>query len=132
MEKTYAQKYYAANKERILAEGAKWKLENKEKLKEQSKEYYKENKERLLKGVKAYHESLKLPFVIVYCLPNNDTPYAGVTRNPKKRMYRHKQGCVIRDTSEWFILDICETREEALKLEAEYHSKGYAGYNQGQ
>ena len=51
--------------------------------------------------------------------------YAGVTDNPYYRMQKHKTDG--NNTDEWFVLQVCETRKEALIIEAEYHNKGYAG-----
>ena len=71
------------------------------------------------------HHERKLPFYIVYCLPNVEPPYAGVTINPSHRMLNHKSKG--RDTSDWFILDVCMTDVEAFKSERGYHIQGYGG-----
>ena len=74
-----------------------------------------------------YKEKHTLPFYIVYCLPNEEVPYCGKTNQPKIRMAKHK-----RDTSDWFILGVCKTEDEAMSLERSYHDKGYGGINKWQ
>ena len=73
---------------------------------------------------KLYNESLTSPFHIVYLLPFHN--YVGVTNQPYKRMKWHKR-VHKRNTDNWTELAKFDTREEALKCEAEYHSKGYEG-----
>ena len=82
-------------------------------------------KEERKKYNKQYKEKSKLPFWIIYCLPNEDIPYAGMTQSPTYRMHAHKgKG---RDTEDWFILDICMTEDEARRVEDLYHDQGYDG-----
>ena len=65
----------------------------------------------------------------IYILPNyvreGEGPYVGKSKSPRTRVYHHKH--IGRDTSEWFILDECETNEEALAKEAAYHAQGFGG-----
>ena len=132
--------YYQANKEAIAISSKAYGQANKEAIaiyrkayneanKDKAKTRYQDNRESILIKQKTYEESYRLTHHIVYCLPYYDQhgymAYAGVTSNPYKRMKRHKQ--VGNNTEDWFILQICETRKEALKIEAEYHKKGYAG-----
>ena len=70
------------------------------------------------------YQSTKLPYHLVYLLPNHN--YVGVTDNPTYRMYKHKSYNK-RNTNNWIELKRFNTREEALKCEAEYHAQGYEG-----
>jgi hypothetical protein len=117
--------YYQDNKESILIkENASYKANREARLIKQ-KAYDENNKDK----IKARYESKRLPHHIVYCLPHYDKhgymAYAGVTDNPDNRMRQHKSRG--NNTDEWFVLHECETKKEALKIEREYHKKGYAG-----
>ena len=80
--------------------------------------------------VKKYHENyyrehVKLSYHIVYLLPDHN--YVGVTNNPVYRMSNHRKKGFNRNTDNWIELARFESREDALKREAEYHDKGYEG-----
>jgi len=108
-------KYREANKEHYKA----YYEANKDKI-------YESRKERLKVYGKKRRQSKKLDnLFIVYCLPYTDIPYCGITNRPDIRMIEH--GTVGNDTTDWFILQVCNTRDEALKIESEYHKKGYLG-----
>ena len=97
-----------------------WRLNNKENI----KQYYLDNKEKIKGNIKQRYESFKLPYYIVYLLPDDN--YVGITNNPVDRMGSHR--CQHkRNTSNWTELARFDIREEALKCEAEYHAKGYEG-----
>ena len=143
--------YYQANKEALKIKMKAWRESNKEAISIQKKAYYKDNKESIdiyrkayndanqdkrkayreanIDKSKAWYESHRLTHHIVYCLPYYDKhgymAYAGVTDIPYNRMNQHNHGG--NSTEDWFILQVCETREEAEKIESEYHKKGYAG-----
>jgi len=124
--KEYIKKYNKDNKEHISLQRKMYYKDNKDKLIAYSKDYRVNNEQKTKKAVEDYRNSLKLYSLhIVYCLPNNDNPYVGVTNQPRTRMLVHdSQG---NDTSDWFVLKVCESRREALDIEKEYHSLGFAG-----
>ena len=69
----------------------------------------------------------RLDCYIVYLLPNHtEYGYVGVTSNPYNRMSNHKHNG--RDTTDWMILSIKKTKEEALELERLLHT-GFGGSN---
>ena len=132
--------YCEANKETIAISKKAYSKANKESIAIYQKAHYQANRESLLINQrayneankderKAYKESKRLHHHIVYCLPNYKKhgyiKYAGVTNIPYNRMIQHKSEG--KNTDEWFVLHECDTREEAEKIEAEYHEKGYAG-----
>jgi hypothetical protein len=121
--------HYQANKESILIKQKTYDEANREAILIKNKAYDEANKESISIYKKARYESRRLPHHIVYCLPKYNkhgyVKYAGVTDVPCNRMNHHKHSG--NNTDEWFVLHECETREEALKIEAEYHKKGYAG-----
>ena len=98
----------------------------------QNKEYKKQyDKQRRLNKpgynkqyIKKYHNSFKLPYHIVYLLPDHN--YVGVTSNPTYRMGWHKN-MANRNTDNWIELARFNTREEALEYEAAKHAVGYEG-----
>ena len=133
-----------ANKESIAIRNKTYRKANKESISIKKKAYYEANRESILVKKNAYYldnieavairnktnyESHRLTHHIVYCLPYYDKhgymSYAGVTDAPNNRMLKHEN--VGNNIDDWFILQVCETRQEALKIEAEYHEKGYAG-----
>tara|TARA_R110000796_G_scaffold214939_2_gene330969 strand:+ start:75 stop:665 length:591 start_codon:yes stop_codon:yes gene_type:complete len=121
--------YYEANRESILIRTKAYSESNKEAIAIKKKAYAEANKEKIAIRMKTYYEAQRLTHHIVYCLPYYDQhghmAYAGVTDNPTWRMISHNSSG--KNTDDWFILQVCNTREEALRVEAEYHSKGYAG-----
>ncbi len=122
--------YYKANKERMNLQSKAYREDNKDKVREYDIKYKKANKQYHKEYKRAYHESKRLKDIhIVYCLPNTDIPYAGVTKRPDLRMQQHRS-LTKRDTSDWFVLKVCKTREEAFEVEREYHEKGYDGANE--
>ena len=66
----------------------------------------------------------KLPYHIVYLLP--DCNYVGVTNNPIFRMDRHYSD-KNRNTDNWIELARYELRKEALAHESKLHDQGYEG-----
>ena len=74
-----------------------------------------------------YRKSLTLPYYIVYGLPYS--MYAGITNQPKLRMRNHEKRTdrKYRCTDEWFILDICKTKEDAIHSEKQHHENGWNG-----
>lgn len=100
-----------------------WRAKNKEHLAAYRKEYRKKNHTPKAKRVR---KEYKLNFYIVYSLMNG---YVGKTNNPYRRMASHKHNG--KDVSDWFILDVCKTNEEALELEKAYHTKGALGHRGG-
>ena len=100
----------------------KWRLENAD----YNKKWRATNKDKVEANRLAAKDRKTLLYYIVYCLPNHiEGPYAGMTNQPYMRMTDHKR--LGRDTSEWFILDVCLTKEEAKKSEDAYHDQGYRG-----
>lgn len=106
--------YYNRNKDKAKA----YREANKEKRKQYRKEYLEKNREVLAEG----RREKNADYWTIYCLSNN---YVGVTVNIKRRLQEHKQKG--RDISNYTILDTVSTEQEALLLEAQYHSKGYLG-----
>ena len=121
--------YNKANKEAIAIQRKAHYQANKESIAIRDKIRYEANKESIAIQNKTNYETKRLPHHIVYCLPHYNkhgyVKYAGVTDNPYYRMRVHKYDG--NNTDEWFVLQVCETREEAFKIEREYHKKGYAG-----
>jgi hypothetical protein len=60
----------------------------------------------------------------VYMLPNFDY-YVGQTKAIKPRMYSHKQ--LGRDCTDYIILHVCDTLEDAIAYEKIYHQLGFPG-----
>ena len=80
-------------------------------------------------NAKNAREKQRLPFYIVYCLPNYNKKgcyaYAGVTNLPGSRMRLHRFND--NNIEGWYVMDICNTKAEALAKEREYHGKGFGG-----
>tara|TARA_R110002153_G_C12938645_1_gene457053 strand:- start:43 stop:411 length:369 start_codon:yes stop_codon:yes gene_type:complete len=113
----YDKKYYETNKEKRDAQNKAWAKANEEKHKAYHKEYS-----------KIYSESKKDGLFTVYLLPKEN--YVGQTSSLYTRLIAHKSNDS-RDVSDIQILGKYKTREEAMEVEADYHSKGYLGYNKG-
>ena len=109
--KQAAHEHYLQNKDRYNAKMNKWHNDNKHKVRQC------QNNIRLNK---------KTSYWIVYQLPNANN-YVGQTNDPYYRMYHHNANG--RNTDKWIELHRCNTKAEALKLEAHYHSLGYPGEN---
>lgn len=94
-----------------------------------SKKYREANREKCNARIKASKQKNKLPYYIIYALPNfnntNDV-YCGITKNPKQRMQNHKDKKGI-DVTGWYILDIADTKRKALVIESNYHLQGFKG-----
>ena len=90
-------------------------------------QYRLNNSKHLKNYIKEYEESIKLPYHIVYLIP--DYKYVGVTNQPNKRMSTHRSK-KNRNTNNWIELKRFNNREDALKYEAELHSQGYEGAKQ--
>lgn len=121
--------YKENNKEAISETNRVWRENNKEHKSNVGKAYYKANKESMDDKNKAIYESKKLPYNIIYCIPDYDNKgndYAGVTNNPSYRMRNHKsQGKL--NTADFFILDVVVDRVEAEASESRFHAQGYHG-----
>jgi hypothetical protein len=105
-----------------------WLNSNRHKVNEYSKKsckklYYK-NPGKRLKLQKDYYESKKDGLYRVYLVVKDN--YVGTTANLFYRKYGHKHDLHL-DTSEYKILGIFSTLEEALFLENSYHNRGYNG-----
>lgn len=111
--KEYMRKYYLANKEKYAANNKAWNLKNKEKRAAEKKVYF---------------ENKKDGFYTVYLLVNEN--YVGQTSSLYTRLPEHKSKHG-RDVSNVQIIGKYKTRKKAMEVEAEYHSKGYLGYNNG-
>jgi len=61
---------------------------------------------------------------IVYGLPWEN--YAGMSREPLKRIQNHKS-IYGRNTDDWFILSVCNSKEEAQLKEYEFQAQGWGG-----
>ncbi len=134
--KEYVKKYRAKNKEKISAYQKKYREANKEKRKAyneankekiaaQMKAYHKANRERVSAVYKAWRESKKDGLFTVYLLVNEN--YVGQTNDLYGRLIHHKNQ-KRRDVSNVQIIGKYKTREEAKKVEAGYHARGYLGY----
>ena len=108
-----------------------YKQKNKEKLEAYKKDWYEDNIEHCLAQRREWNNGKKLPYVIIYCIPNYDGKggnYAGITNNVYRRMANHKN-LGKKNTDDWFILDIKTSRKAALISEKHFHSQGYEGIN---
>ena len=104
--------YYKKNKEKIIARNEVWR---------------KANQDRVNAKNKLYLDSKKDGLYTVYFLPKEN--YVGQTHNLYKRLIEHRY-TKNRDTTGVEVLGKYKTREQAMKVEADYHSKGYLGaYN---
>jgi len=139
----YDKEYRAANKERIAARRKEYdhnnkdkksaydevyRKENKGKISEYQSNYYGRNEDALKEYSRNYHNSKKMGYYIIYCLPNFDNTndaYCGITQNYTKRMHQHKFNG--KNTEGWFVLDVVRTEKEALSIERNYHDNGYKG-----
>ena len=61
--KLYNQKYYLANKEKLLERTKQFMADNKEHIKAYQKNYYQQNKEAIIKKSKLYYKKKKYPFL---------------------------------------------------------------------
>ena len=130
--KIYDRAYRLANKETLRAYQKGYRDANKEDLKDYYKKYRANNKSIIDNRSKEYTEATNLGYYIIYALPNaynDERVYCGMTQNSYKRMISHKHSG--RNTEGWFVLDVCQTKQEALLIEASYHDKGYAGKKTG-
>tara|TARA_R110000787_G_C13083302_1_gene410403 strand:+ start:63 stop:494 length:432 start_codon:yes stop_codon:yes gene_type:complete len=122
--KDYDKDYKEKNKEKLAAQGKVWRENNKEKKDAYDKNYKEDNKEK----IKEKRDSKKDGLFTVYLLPKEN--YVGQTVNLHTRLIAHKNRHS-RDVSDVQILGKYKTRKKAMEVEAEYHSKGYLGYNKG-
>ena len=95
-------------------------------VKETNARWNNNNKLRIKQYDKYYKHQCKLPYWIVYQLPNANN-YIGQTNQPQLRMNNHKLNG--RNSDNWIELHRCNTLQEALTIEAQYHSLGYPGEN---
>ena len=87
-----------------------WKLDNRDKIRNHE--------------LKRYENITKTGDYRVYVLPNANY-YVGQTSVEKSRMSVHK--CNGKNTTDYEILHVCDTKEEALWFEAVYHDLGFDG-----
>lgn len=125
----YDKAYREANKERIKEKKRLYQIKTKDKKRAYDKKYNKENKDKRRLYNKVNKEANKLPYNVVYCIPNyngNGDNYCGVTNQPVLRMRGHKSVGKL-NTSEWYELGRVEDRKEAETLESSFHKLGYHG-----
>lgn len=111
--KAKAMKWQQTNPERKKINNERWNSKNPERVKELS-----------AKSNRKHYKSVKLPYWIVYILPNEY--YAGVTTCAYKRMSVHKYRFK-RDITGWYEVARYNTKQEALAHEAQLHAQGYKG-----
>ena len=146
--RAYDKAWRIANKEKVSEHNKKYSSKNKEKRAEYQRGYYQDNiqeikdksnstyasnKEAIRAKQKAYYETNKLPYTIVYSIPDYNgkgDDYCGVTSYPEHRMSGHKTKGRL-NTDKWYTLDKVDKREDAMIIEAKYHSQGYHGANNG-
>tara|TARA_R110000796_G_scaffold222733_1_gene338938 strand:- start:70 stop:426 length:357 start_codon:yes stop_codon:yes gene_type:complete len=114
-------------KEKQAAANKKCYEKNKEKRLAQMRVWQEANKERKDAVDKAFKESKKDGLFTVYHLVNEN--YVGQTNCLYYRLGVHKNKG--RDVSNIEVIGKYKTREEAKTIEAEYHTRGYLGYNNG-
>ncbi len=129
-DKTKPDKLESKCKECSKIKAIAWQNKNPDRKKENQNRWYHNNsgkrKEYMSKASHKHFLSVRLPYWIVYILPNEH--YAGVTNCPYKRMSVHK--CrQKRDTTGWYEVARFNTEEEALAYEAQLHAQGYKGAN---
>ena len=93
------------------------------------KAYRAKNRDVFSQRNKARFELKKLPYNIVYCIPNYDNKgndYCGVTNQPYYRMKNHRNTGKL-NVSEWYELGKVVDRKEAEALEGAFHKLGYHG-----
>lgn len=103
-----------------------WQKNNKDKANKSTAKWRNNNQEYFKQYYGEYYKAKHLPYWIVYQLPNANN-YVGQTNVPEYRMNHHK--FMGRNTDNWIELGRCNTLQEALALEAHYHSLGYPGDN---
>lgn len=127
--RAYGKARYEAKKEEILADNKVRYQNNRDVITAKQRIKYQKNKEQEQARGIANYKSNKLPYNIVYCIPNYNGKgdnYAGITDNPTNRMAQHKYKGVL-NTSEWYELGKVEDRIEAKALENAFHKLGYHG-----
>ena len=102
----------------------KYREANKEKLAAKRKVYDKANKEKIAAQEKNKHASKKDGYYTVYYL--KEEHYVGMTTNLSYRMRYHKSKHN-RKVEDVEIFGKYETKEEAIRTEAELHNLGYLG-----
>ena len=118
-------RYHEKNKEKIKLMRKQYREKNKEYFSEYGKSYREENKEKSKEYSKAYyHNVIKTGDYRVYTLPNANY-YVGYTSLENHRMGQHRRAG--NDTTDYMILHICDTEEEALWFESAYHKIGFPG-----
>ena len=123
-----------ANNDAFKPKRAAYNKANKKKIAATDKAWAKKNEEHLKTYNREHLQKKKLPFNIVYCIPDYDGKggnYAGVTNNPHRRMLAHKNDTGKLNTENWFILDVVIDRGEALISESRFHVQGYHGAMKG-
>ena len=117
---SYCKKCYKIKNNKSVS---KWQKLNEEKFRSFSRinslNYHYKYQDKLNKIHKKYYYNQKDGFHYVYYLPEEH--YVGVTDNLKFRMYEHKNA-QNRNTSNYKILYRHTSREESLKVEAQFHN----------
>jgi len=127
--KAYGKTRYQSNKEERKAKQRAYNQKNRDTINAKQRAKYQKNKEEAQARGIATYESNKLPYNIVYCIPDYNgkgNNYAGITDNPTNRMAQHKYKGVL-NTSEWYELGKVVDRKEAEALEDAFHKLGYHG-----
>jgi hypothetical protein len=123
----YKREWNVNNKDKIAASQKRWNKNNAEKAAEASRKWAANNPEKVAARKKRWVESHKDGLYTVYYLP--EEAYVGQTENMRMRMSNHRSKG--RDTKHHEILGKYKTREEAMAVEAKYHSMGFLGANKG-
>ena len=120
----YNQKYFTeedrlkARRLQVRESARRFREKHREKVNEDARRFREKNREK----IKEYKMSKKHK-PIVYILPAE--MYVGVTEYLERRISQHKH--YGKDVSGFKIISEHETREDALKVEKQYHIKGYNG-----
>jgi uncharacterized protein YeeX (DUF496 family) len=113
-------------KESTRKADARYLEKNRDKKREYQKLRYQKDKEKIKSYQRDYYKNAKDGKWRVYLLPN--IMYVGQTgMSIIQRMYRHKD--YNNDTTDYMVLHVCDTKQEALQLEKIYHDIGFKGMN---
>ena len=120
--KEYQKAYYQANKKKLLENASNYSKKNKDKLTDYYSDRYSKKRESIRKQESKSRAKKKHKPVVYLIVKEN---YVGITELLDERLRSHKR--YNKDISEVIILCECETRKEALEIEAALHKEGYAG-----
>lgn len=119
--KVYMKEWRAKNKDKISIHNKKYRDKHKEKQSNYIKQWVNENPNYH----REYRESVKDGYHRVYLL--KDYNYVGCTGLPLYRRFNHHKYEFGRDCTNYEILFKSTDRDEALRVEAQYHDMGYEG-----